>query len=361
MFHALIERFPTSDFVPRAHYSMGDALYNLKKYDVAVLSYKEVLNKFPESQFVPDAIGGLQNCYVSLGKDARAAKVADEFVVENPQIPFADKMLIKKAELFYATKDYAKAINEYQLFVQRFPESELLANAQYWTGKSYRLMDCLPEAADAFARVADAYPQSELAPVALLELGTAYAQQGKHAEALTALEKLELHYPASEVALQGSYEKAMVYLNEKMLEQAEKQFAFVAEKDKDSLYFEKCLIGLGVVRQQREEFAGAITLFTEVVSRRTNDVGAEAQFRIGETLFLQKAYKTAVDALLRVKFVFPTSKVNIARAMLKLGECYERLSEQRKAQEAYQSILKSHKGDEFAREAMRKLKDLRGT
>ena len=92
--------------------------------------------------------------------------------------------------------------------------------------------------------------------------------------------------------------------------------------------------------------------------RRTDEVGAQAQFLIGETLAKQEKYKDAITAFLRVKYVYPSAKEWVARAYLRMGECYERIADRGKAREAYQTVLKLHKEDEFGREASKRMKEL---
>ncbi|MBI4536271.1 MAG: tetratricopeptide repeat protein [Ignavibacteriae bacterium] len=214
------------------------------------------------------------------------------------------------------------------------------------------------EAIQSFNSVINSYRSSPLASASMLELGLLYADQGKYIEAANTFDKLEQQFAGTESAMRASYEKAVAYHAAKEVAKAEAQFRLVAEKHKGSLYGDKGMIGIGIIRQQREQYGDAIAAFTEVAGRRTDEVGAEAQYRIGETLFKQQLYKDAVTALLRVKYVYPSSRDYIARAYLKIGECYEKVSDKGKAREAYQTVLKTHKEDEFGREADKKMKEL---
>jgi len=112
------------------------------------------------------------------------------------------------------------------------------------------------------------------------------------------------------------------------------------------------------VKRTNGQTGEAIAHFKDVSGRRTDEVGAEAQFRIGETLALQQQHKEAVTALLRVKYIFPAAKDWIARSYLTMGECYEKIAEKGKAREAYLMVIKTNKEDEFGKEAERKMRDL---
>ena len=109
----------------------------------------------------------------------------------------------------------------------------------------------------------------------------------------------------------------------------------------------------------RKQYSSAEARLQAVIARRTDEVGAEAQYRIGELEAIRGEYREAVTQLLRVKYVYPGAADWIARAFLKLGECYIALRETAKAKEAYLAVISLHKEDEFGREADKKMKEIR--
>jgi TolA-binding protein len=122
---------------------------------------------------------------------------------------------------------------------------------------------------------------------------------------------------------------------------------------------DRAVIGLGVIDLENGEAVAAREKFNEVIRRRTDEVGAEAQFQIGESLARDGAYEEAVTQLLRVKYVYPAATEWIARSYLRLGYCYEKLKETGKAREAYLSVLNTHKEDELGKEASEKIKGIK--
>jgi TolA-binding protein len=143
------------------------------------------------------------------------------------------------------------------------------------------------------------------------------------------------------------------------LTRAKSDFETVVQKHTGTEYADKSLVGIGRILQGQGELSSAIETYRQVASKRNDDIGAEAQFRIGEALAHQTNLKEAVTQLLRVKYVYPGSLDWIARAYLKLGDCYEKLDDVGKAREAYQSVLHSHKEDEFGKEADKRMKGLK--
>jgi TolA-binding protein len=96
-----------------------------------------------------------------------------------------------------------------------------------------------------------------------------------------------------------------------------------------------------------------------VAGRRNDDVGAEAQYRVGETLALQKNYRDGMAALARVKYLYPASTIWINRSLLLMGSCYQAIGDTDRARESYQQVLAAHTAGDVSREAERRLKELR--
>jgi tol-pal system protein YbgF len=357
-FRKLVAAYPKSELAARATYTIGDAYYNQKDYASAVAAYREVLTRWPASPSLSDAINGMQYCYVLLGREEEAVRVIDAFVAANMANPMADRLAFKKGDLFFGRKRFDQAVKEYRSFLQKFPSSSLVPDAHFWIGRSLQGMDKPAEAAQAYQTVVAQYGSSPVASPALLELGLLYADQRKYADAVSTFERLERSYPGTEPALRAAYEKGAVYEASGDRTRAAAEFAAMASAHKGSVYGDRSAIALGLTDRAQGRIPEALARFAEVAGRRTDEVGAEAQFRIGETRAAQKQYKEAVTALLRVKYLFPGAKDWIARAYLQIGECYEKISDRGKAREAYQTVLQSNREDEFGKQAEKRMKDL---
>jgi TolA-binding protein len=357
-FKSLLTHFPQSEYVPVTHARIGDAWRFLKNYKRAEESYTTVLEKYATAPAVVDAVRGLQHARAQSGRVEEASRTVDAFLSLHPEHPLAERLALAKAEFFFERKEFEKAANEYTSFMERYPRSDFVPDALNGLGWSYRFLTRLDEAGAAFRLLAEQYPNTPLAPEALLELGRIHVDRAEYSEATAALERVEMSYPGTVSALEASYEKGVVYLETNAAERAEQQFRALLGQNPDASLAAQALMGLGRAKQQQQAYSEAESLFTRIATQGKGDIAAEAQLRIGETLFLQQRYDEALTALQRVKTAFPTAREAIARAYLKIGECYERLSNTVKARQAYQSVIRLHKRDEFGREAERKMKGL---
>lgn len=95
-------------------------------------------------------------------------------------------------------KDYLNAIEKFTRFISLFPNHDLASNAQYWIGEIYYAQKDYERAVLEFNEVVKKYPQSKKVPAALLKQGMAFAELGNKKEARLLLETVMDKYPSAE-------------------------------------------------------------------------------------------------------------------------------------------------------------------
>jgi tol-pal system protein YbgF len=100
---------------------------------------------------------------------------------------------------FQALKElrYADAAEEFQSFLERYPDSEYADNAQYWLGESYYVTRNYDIALTAFQDLLDRFPDSTKAPDALLKVGYTHYELEQWDSARTTLTQVQERYPDS--------------------------------------------------------------------------------------------------------------------------------------------------------------------
>jgi tol-pal system protein YbgF len=92
---------------------------------------------------------------------------------------------------------YHKAILQFNVFVERYPQHDLTDNAFYWMGECWYGLRNYPRAIAAFDMVLEHYPKGNKAPDCLLKKAYALQRAGRRGEALTALQDLVRRFPGS--------------------------------------------------------------------------------------------------------------------------------------------------------------------
>ena len=103
----------------------------------------------------------------------------------------------KAVNLILKSREYDKAIPEFQAFIERFPDSSYAPNAHYWLGQLLFNKQQWQDAAAQFEVVANKFVDSAKRPDALLKLGVIAEKVGNQARAKALFEEVINTYPDS--------------------------------------------------------------------------------------------------------------------------------------------------------------------
>ena len=100
-------------------------------------------------------------------------------------------------QAFQALKElrYADAAEDFQSFLDQYPNSDFADNAQYWLGESYYVTRNYDIALTAFQTLIDQYPESPKAPDALLKIGYTHYELEQWDSARAALTQVQEDFP----------------------------------------------------------------------------------------------------------------------------------------------------------------------
>ena len=107
----------------------------------------------------------------------------------------AAKPLYDAAYAQLLQQNYPGAEAGFTEFLQKFPNDELAANAQFWLGESFFVRGQWDAAAAAFYKVAQTYGNSVKAPDSLAKLAMSFERKGNKQAACRALTELNTRYP----------------------------------------------------------------------------------------------------------------------------------------------------------------------
>lgn len=100
----------------------------------------------------------------------------------------------------YAAGRFEQAIQGFETFLRLHAGSDYAGNAQYWLGECYYSQQQYARAVEEFQRTVERYPQGSKTPDALLKMASALTQLGQPGQAQDALQVLRSRYPDSQAA-----------------------------------------------------------------------------------------------------------------------------------------------------------------
>jgi tol-pal system protein YbgF len=106
----------------------------------------------------------------------------------------------------YASENYAAALDQFGLFLQRYPNSENCPNAQFWKGKSLQNLDRFEEAISEFEKLRSTYPTSVRVPYAMLYEALCQVRLGQTVRAADLLQQVVKDFPMTPAADQAKSE-----------------------------------------------------------------------------------------------------------------------------------------------------------
>ena len=354
----LLVMYPKSPIRPIAYYSIGDSYYNLGQYDSSIVYYLKIVNEYPESRYVYDAMNGIQYSYLAKDNPEEAISLINAYIVKYPHASNSERILMKKGEIYYSYGNYQKAIDGYNEMINFYPKSDLVPTAMYWVGKSYEMIEDTTNAIEYFTAVVEQHLRSEYGIEAVIELGMIYSAQKNFEKEIELYKNVIPKISASDKAQEILYLKGIAELNSGNQEAAYNTFSEIIKYYDKTLFSAKSKIELGKMELDAGRYPNAEILFGEVAQNRTDDIGAQAQYYLGATLFEEKQYEDAISALVRVRTVYASYDEWFIKSLLKLGDCYVQIKDKKNAREMYRAVAKRHPNDEYGKEAKSKLKKL---
>lgn len=114
--------------------------------------------------------------------------------------PAEEQQIYQTAYDLIKAKKYNDAIVTLQKMLQKYPSGPTAANAHYWLGELYGLLNKNEQSASEFSIVVKKYPSSSKASDAQLKLGLIYVGQFKWNDARTAFKSVVSRYPGTSSA-----------------------------------------------------------------------------------------------------------------------------------------------------------------
>lgn len=363
-FTKIVDTYPQTQLAARIHYAIGDAYYNVGDYESAMASYQRVVDKYPNSSYAFEAVKAIQYSLVLLGREDQSVLLMDKIIQANPNSEIAEELFREKGTIFYNGSRYKDAIAEYDSFIRKYPDSKRKAEILYWMGKSYmgvaqrdKSIPDAQKARDVFTQIVEKYTDSDYAELSALELGLVHIQLNEPDKAQEYFENVKTKYPDSESAIRAGFEQAYIQQLRGDTVGALRRYKAVADKYKGTDYGDRSRYWVAMYYRNHNQYDSSRAELAQVALRE-DELGAEAQYRIGELWLRDKKYDSARDAFLQSKERFSNYEDWHTLALIGLGESYEQLNNPEAAMETYRLVVALRENDDFAKTAEARLQRL---
>ena len=228
-----------------------------------------------------------------------------------------DRAVYLKGQAQVDLKQYEAALVTLRSLRADHPSSKFINPATYLAGEAAFAVTQWEAAAQHFETALKAAPEAEFAPTAQLRLADSLAKLQRWAE-------------------------------------SEKQFAEYIAGHANSEFAYQARFGLAWTLENQGRFDDALTHYRSVTNNHQGPTAARAQFQIGQCLFAQKHYESAVGELLKTDILYAYPEWSAA-ALYEAGRCLEQLRRFGAAREQFRTVIRRFEESKWAGPAQERL------
>ncbi|WP_298246330.1 tetratricopeptide repeat protein [uncultured Christiangramia sp.] len=277
-YNRLIRDVPESALVPKAMLRQGLIYYNNNDGNKALERLRKVVAEFPNTPEAKQAVSTARNVYVDLGRTDEYANWVRNIDFVEVSDSDLDNATYEAAENQYLNNNTAKAMANFEKYVQNFPNGIHSINANFYLAQLY-YRDGKVDRSIANYRYVTSKPKNEFSEQALTRLSEIYLEKKDYAQALPLLEKLEKQADNNENVVfaqqnlmksyyeTGNFAKANVYA-EKVLSNA--------TADTEASNVARIMVARAAIKSGNE--SKARSAYKEVQKTATGELGAEALY-----------------------------------------------------------------------------------
>ena len=345
-FNTIISNYSGSSFVPRSIVQLGLLYYNIGENEKAISQYKKVIENYKSTPEARDAMTGLRNTYVDLNEvDAYFAYIKTLDGYGDVNLVQKDSLLYMSGENLFMTGKYDKATDVLKSYLSEFPEGSFRQNAQYYLAECLRSAGKNDEALKLYIEVSDE-PNNQFLEQSLIVASSMLYDKEDYTSSLNYYEKLE--------KVSSSDANTLISLK------GELKSAFQAGDAQKTIYAAGKIINLPNIPEElaREatfmsakanyslnNFDDALREFRKVATEVTSVEGAESKYRVAE--LLNKKDKPAEAEKVITEFIDQKSPHQfwMARVFLLLADISIKKGDSLQARATLQSLKDYYKVD----------------
>ena len=286
-----------------AHYILALSSFNMSEYDKAEKLFERIVKNYPDQDaLVKNAEIGIAKCLNGLGDPKEAIKRFKIIIYKYPGTEAEQDSLLWLGDYYLENSDFPSAIEYYQQFLDKFPNSEKINVARFELGQSFQAQGSLDKALNMFQLVDD--PQDkELYAKAKLAIAEIFSRELDLDSAIATYQNIAVSCP--DFQRDAFLKIAEAYHSKKIYDKA-------VEAYQNAIHSEKGLSELS---------------------------NAELQFNIGDTYELSNKPVEAVDSYLKIPYLYPKEKGWVTKAYLRIARIFEDQENWNEAKLTYEKII----------------------
>lgn len=378
IYDRILKDFPDSMYTDYVQFRQAIALLKQNKIEAATLSFMSLQSNFPKSKYLNDVKYYLGLAYFKKDDWRQAiVSIEDYLKSENKNMTFAAEANFVLAQSFFNLKNYQNAQGTFEKIIKDYPQqSAMIPIAELNIAKCLDFLGKSNEAIPKFREIIQHYPLTETAQESLLWLGDHYLEHGDVDQAIASYQEFLAKFPGSDKVNLVYYELGQAYQAQNDLNKALQFYKRISEnankeifakgklaiadifaKDTDAQtaittyqniaksipeFKRDALAKVAMIQIDNKQYTQGIVSYQDALTAEQLSSGltnAELQFNIGDAFELLNKSDQAVEAYLKIPYLYSNETMWIVKAYLRIARIFEDGERWNEAVAIYKKII----------------------
>tara|TARA_B100001123_G_scaffold430992_1_gene551790 strand:- start:915 stop:3122 length:2208 start_codon:yes stop_codon:yes gene_type:complete len=341
--------YPNHKDIDKINYQLGLCLMEQQQWHDALVYFKKVPQK---SSWSDEALYQSAWCLKKKADKPASVKHYKELLLNHPESPWIDYATIELAELDFEAGELEKSAKRLEKLVDKGIDTELKTRAQYRLGWCYFQTKDYQKAARLYELVSSSQVP-DLLMSALWQAGESRLRAEEYVAASTHFKKMTQAAKPADKNLIELQEQSWLRLGNaqalaKRWAESSKAFASFIERYPKHPQSRLAYVGMGIALREQKLHDEAIVAFSGVLKgEKRDELGAKAQYLLGECYLAQKRYDQAVAEYMKVA-LFPFKEWQ-SRALYESAVAFERKGDRNRAHKQFKELIMKYPRTEAAK------------
>jgi len=343
----MIQKYPTSSYVPRALVTIGLIDYNAGDDDLAIESFKRVVQDYSSTDEAKLALKQIEKIYTDKGDAQTFMNYAATVPIANYTAADQENIMYTAADNLYLRGEWQGTVGAVNAYFDKFPTKPIYEKgARFIRAQSLVNLNRPGDAIIDYNIILNDWT-STYTEQSLISMAKLYIGQKKYNEAVVFLKKLETN---SEYKADYTFaiNNLLLCYDQMGLPDDALNYAKLVRDNEKSSQEDKFKTGLyaGLAYLQKGDTTTAVKEFNYTVSNTKTIAAAEAKYNIARVEFLKGHYKSSQKTCFDLVKDLPNYDYWVTKTFILLADNYLALKDTFQAKATLQSVIENYKGDD---------------
>lgn len=287
VYESIMDDFPESEYGEDAAYAGFALAASLGLLERSSDFGAQYLERYPEGKFYDDVAHQLAQVYMEMRRFPNVVGVARSILDKRPDSLFADRLLFLSGFSLFQEEKFEEASEMFSELRKRYPESDMVAEADYWKAMTLLFRADYPKALEDFRKVSSSYPDTVVGVDAKFRATVCLYAMEKYEEAGTGLEAFVKEHPRAPQVADARVLLGDIAGADGRLDEALEHYRLVESLTLNQGQIDYAALQIARVLETQEKYPEMEAALRSYLKRYgTSGLFAEAIYRIG---FAQKA------------------------------------------------------------------------